>query len=53
MDITYFDTDHLEISTQSNKTKDIPYSRIDGDKSSPLPLDIKVYRKGLTTIVPK
>ncbi|WP_251711735.1 diacylglycerol/lipid kinase family protein [Lactococcus ileimucosae] len=53
MDITYFDTDHLEISTQSNKTKDVPYSRIDGDKSSPLPLDIKVYRKGLTTIVPK
>ncbi|WP_347962757.1 diacylglycerol/lipid kinase family protein [Lactococcus formosensis] len=53
MEITYFDTNHLEISAQSNKKQDIPYSRIDGDKSSPLPLDITVYRKGLTTVVPK
>ncbi len=53
MEITYFDTDHLEISAQANKKHDIPYSRIDGDKSSPLPLDITVYRKGLTTVVPK
>ncbi|WP_081167609.1 diacylglycerol/lipid kinase family protein [Lactococcus garvieae] len=52
-EITYLDTDHLEISALSNKKKDIPYSRIDGDKSSPLPLDIKVYRKALTTLVPE
>lgn len=52
-EITYFDTDHLEISTQSKKKKDNPYSRVDGDKSSQLPLDIKVYQKALTTLVPK
>lgn len=48
-----FPLDHLEILTHSKKKKDNPYSRIDGDKSDPLPLDIKVYRKALTTLVPK
>lgn len=53
LEMTHFDTDHLEILTHSKKKKDNPYSRIDGDKSDPLPLDIKVYRKALTTLVPK
>ena len=51
LEMTHFDTDHLEILTHSKKKKDNPYSRIDGDKSDPLPLDIKVYRKALTTLV--
>ena len=53
LELTHFDTDHLEILTHSKKRKDNPYSRIDGDKSDSLPLDIKVYRKALTTLVPK
>jgi len=52
-EMNYFDTAHLKMATRSQRKKDIPYSRIDGDKSDPLPLEIKVYHKALTTITPK
>lgn len=52
-EMNHFDTAHLKMATRSQRKKDIPYSRIDGDKSDPLPLEIKVYHKALTTITPK
>lgn len=52
-EIEHFDTNELEINPLSTKKKNIPYSRIDGDKSDQLPVKIKVYPRALTTIVPK
>ncbi|EHJ56377.1 YegS//BmrU family lipid kinase [Streptococcus urinalis FB127-CNA-2] len=52
-EMDHFNTDHLVISPISRKKRANPFTRIDGDKSDPLPVDIKIINKAINVIVPK
>ncbi|TCD46210.1 diacylglycerol kinase family lipid kinase [Streptococcus sp. X16XC17] len=49
----HFDTNELTIYSLSSSKRTIPFSRIDGDKSDALPLQITVFKKALKTKIPK